>query len=451
MCRNGNRIIRPHTITLRSCGFVYAKLGVLLCVAVLFGQRSLAGGRGEAWPVHVIDSGLSGGDGVRLLDVDNDGDMDLAVGWEQSGVSRLYLNPGCGAEVRGKWPVIGCGAAPSVEDAMMADIDGDGRVDVVSCTEGDNKRVLVHFAPTKGDYADSAAWSTGEFPESLAGDRKWMFAIALDVNEDGHLDIVAGGKGTGSKVAWFESPERNKRDLSRWQFHEMSDAGWIMSVIAQDMDGDGDRDIVVSDHRPNGRLEGARWLENPAPGGDQRGPWANHFISDVGDRADFMDLADMDGDGDLDAIVPCKDPDRIDWYERLDASGVNWKKHEIAFPPNMGRSKGVRVGDIDLDGQLDIVLSCASAGAPRSGMVWLEYETSVLDRAWIDHEISGVDGSKFDRIELIDLDGDGDLDAMTTEENFGDDSLGIGVIWYENPKADISEKHINRSYRKESG
>ena len=56
-----------------------------------------------------------------------------------------------------------------------------------------------------------------------------------------------------------------------------------------------------------------------------------------------------------------------------------------------------------------------------------------FDSTWIDHEISGPVGSKFDRIELIDLDGDGDLDVLTTEENFGPDSLGIGAIWYENP------------------
>jgi hypothetical protein len=41
------------------------------------------GDRGEPWPIHVIDVGLSGGDGVSLADVD--GDQDLAVGWEQAG------------------------------------------------------------------------------------------------------------------------------------------------------------------------------------------------------------------------------------------------------------------------------------------------------------------------------------------------------------------------------
>ena len=44
-------------------------------------------------------------------------------------------------------------------------------------------------------------------------------------------------------------------------------------------------------------------------------------------------------------------------------------------------------------------------------------------------DISGtIEGVKFDRIETIDLDGDGDLDVLTCEER---DNLG--VIWYENP------------------
>ena len=45
------------------------------------------------------------------------------------------------------------------------------------------------------------------------------------------------------------------------------------------------------------------------------------------------------------------------------------------------------------------------------------------------HEISGEEeGAKFDLIQTLDLDGDGDLDIVTCEER---DNLG--VIWYENP------------------
>ena len=42
--------------------------------------------------------------------------------------------------------------------------------------------------------------------------------------------------------------------------------------------------------------------------------------------------------------------------------------------------------------------------------------------------MSGPEGVKFDRIELLDLDADGDLDIITCEE-----SHQLGVFWYENP------------------
>ncbi len=58
----------------------------------------------------------------------------------------------------------------------------------------------------------------------------------------------------------------------------------------------------------------------------------------------------------------------------------------------------------------------------------MEYETSPTEQHWAAHDISGAAGSKFDLIELIDLDADGDLDVVACEE-----VANLGVFWYENP------------------
>jgi hypothetical protein len=63
----------------------------------------------------------------------------------------------------------------------------------------------------------------------------------------------------------------------------------------------------------------------------------------------------------------------------------------------------------------------------------LSYQDTPFGPNWQGHEIGGPAGIKFDRIELLDLDADADLDVLTCEERH--DNRGLGVIWYENPTA----------------
>src|SRR5687768_8791492 len=87
------------------------------------------------WTRHTIDDSSRGADGVRLADANGDGLLDIVTGWEQGAVTRLYLNPGA-AKAREKWPAVTIGKTPSVEDAVLVYLDGDGSLDVVTCMEG---------------------------------------------------------------------------------------------------------------------------------------------------------------------------------------------------------------------------------------------------------------------------------------------------------------------------
>jgi len=100
---------------------------------------------------------------------------------------------------------------------------------------------------------------------------------------------------------------------------------------------------------------------------------------------------------------------------------------------NKERTASMGVGDIDNDGKPDLVHSFEKAKGEKEGIYWLSYKNIPIDSDWQWHTISGPLGIKYDKIELVDLDGDGDLDVLTCEENYGIDSKGLGVIWYENP------------------
>ena len=383
------------------------------------------------WNRHVIDSTLSGADGVRLADVNNDNLMDITTGWEEGGYTKVYVHPGYNL-AKQKWPSVIVGNTPDVEDAVFVDIDDDGRMDVVSSTEGENRKIYFNWAPTDPhDYLDSSKWNTQTLPAS-DGPVQWMFAFPAQIDGKNGNDLVVGSKNKEAKIGWFQAPT-NTRSLSDWKWYPIGSATWIMSIIIRDMDNDGDMDIVTSDRKP-GATNGVRWLENPGKIENQKKEWDNHFIGCKGLEVMFMVMADIDGDGLEDAIVTEYTNQKIVYMKRLNKNGLEWKSYNIDIPKITGRAKAVKVGDIDGDGNPDIVHSTNTLNDPnKSGIYWLSYRDNPSDPIWDWHELSGPKGIKFDRIELLDLDGDGDLDVLTCEENYGANSQGLGVIWYENP------------------
>lgn len=376
------------------------------------------------WQRHTIDNTSRGADGVRLKDVNGDKLPDIVTGWEEGGVIRAYLHPGQ-RDIKRGFPMVTVGKVRSPEDAVFVDLDGDGAVDVVSSCEGRTKTVFVHWAPKKkGDYLIEKKWSTAAFPATKNLTR-WMFAVPMQMDGKHGVDLVIGSKNPKAQIGWLESP-KNPRDVSAWKWHTIHKAGWIMSLFAIDIDGDGDRDIVTTDRK--GPKRGCYWLENPGVG-KQAGLWKAHPIGGLMREVMFVKPCDLDGDKRQDFVIAVKGGDIL-FCKRTTDSKPKWTEHGIQSPANIGTGKAVAIGDIDGDGRQDIVLSCENA-KNASGVVWLTRPKGkpATHREWVRHEISGDKrGIKFDRIELLDLDGDGDLDVLTCEERHN-----LGVIWYENP------------------
>ncbi len=375
----------------------------------------------DPWPRHAIDNSSRGADGVRLADVNRAGFADIVIGWEEGGVIRVYIHPEPLA-VRRPWPAVTVGRVRWPEDAVFADLDGDGATDVISSSEGAERAIYVHWAPKNPDrYLDEAAWRTEPLLPAR-GRMQWMFALPLEIDFRRGIDLVAGGKNEGAQIGCFEAPAE-PRDLAAWQWRPLRPAGWVMSLIPSDMDADGDTDLLVSDRKSP--ASGAFWLENPGPGPSPAQPWPEHPIGAAGEEVMFLAEADLDGDGLRDVLAAVR-PRGLRIFRRLARDGRAWEQVKLRLPETASQAKAVQAGDLDLDGVPDIVFSCEHAGGGRSGVMWLSRKRGLSD--WEGHDISGPDGVKFDLVELIDLDRDGDLDVLTCEE-----TDNLGVIWYENP------------------
>ena len=293
-----------------------------------------------SWHRHVIDASSRGADGVRTADVNGDGFADLVAGWEQGGITRVYLGS---RDALGKpaWTAITVGKSPDVEDAVLFDADGDGAMDVISSTEGNHRRILVHWAPPAQRYTRESDWTT----ETLYADgTQWMFATPIDMDHRRGLDLVVGGKNRRAAVGWLEAPV-HPRNVSEWTFHRISEAGWIMSLKVIDMNRDGLPDILLTDRR--GDLAGARWLEHPGRSSPRlHGSWTNHWIGARGREAMLIDAADLDGDGLPEIVVPhyLGNDFRLSIFRSNPAApaGGAWTEHAVRYPSVAGTPKGCR-------------------------------------------------------------------------------------------------------------
>ena len=372
----------------------------------------------QPWTRHAVDASSQGADGVRLTDVNHDGLPDIATGWEEGGVTRVYLHPGV-KEVRDPWPMVTVGITPSVEDAVFADPDGNGVMDVVSCCEGNEKRVYIHWAPAgESDYLDPDKWITQPVPATI-NRMQWMFCLPMDIDGKNGVDLVCGGKGKKAQLGWLQVPA-DARDVEKYQWHPITPVGWVMSIIERDMDDDGDGDILISDRY--GDKKGIRWLEKPDQ--DVNGPWRENIIGATDVHVMFISLADMDGDGGEEILAAVKEREII-IFKHL-GSGI-WAEERIPFPENTGTAKAADAADLDKDGIMDLVFSCEQAEGDLFGIMWMKKNGGT----WTARDVSGASGIKYDRLELLDLDHDGDMDILTCEERQG--GGGLGVIWYENP------------------
>ena len=130
-------------------------------------------------------------------------------------------------------------------------------------------------------------------------------------------------------------------------------------IFAADMDGDGDIDILSASETD----DKIAWYEND---GAADPTFAYASVATTADEASDIQVADVDGDGDLDIISASEADDTIAWYINDGAKDPMWTAVDIATTAD--GAMNVDVGDIDGDGDLDIV----SASIYDNTIAWYE-------------------------------------------------------------------------------
>ena len=422
------------------------------------------------WREHVIDDRstggdeLRGGDGLQIGDLDKDGYLDVVSvhesDTEYDNVPDGLIRIAFGSSDPNHWVNVTLARgleAAAPEDVALADLNADGFLDIVVACE------LAHiiYFENPGSDVRVANWKR-VIPSVTTNRGSFIRVFVADLTGDGVPEVIAANKGAQNPsgvlqptaISWFET--KGTPLSGNWIEHELTRVRWPINSYPVDLDGDGDIDVLGGSVAERQIL----WCENLGGGRFRTSPLlirgtsiSGHARPDDRRRDDgplvngfHMDLADMNGDNRLDIVTfesaagtgPRGIVGRaLVWLEQPTRTNGEWRLHVIGdYTPD--DVVGLTVADINGDARPDVMSGGYSAGPrdsdgelpldePSGRLAWFENTGAGSDR-WIRHDISRRRRGMFDQFVARDMDGDGDLDFLTTR---GNSATFDGVFWLE--------------------
>ncbi|MEZ4865879.1 MAG: VCBS repeat-containing protein [Caldilineaceae bacterium] len=344
---------------------------------------------------------------VAWVDVDQDGRLDLT--FANQGTDQVYCNRPTGAGQ----PLKLCWQSPPPSDLTTGmswgDVDNDGDLDLAV----GNAELWGGGQPSRlyrnnGVDAQGQLRLTQVWTSTIAGDASLSVAWG-DVNNDGLLDLAMGN---GNFAA--NQPNRiycgNGNTLGAKPCWSSPDNDITTSVAWGDFDSDGDLDLATGNISTPVGQNNRLYRNDAVPLSIHFESWAQPGL----DSARALALGDADLDGDLDLMVGNGGPpDRANQLY-LNTNGTFTERNVLTFA-HLDNTRAIAWGDADQDGDLDLLVGnaresqIAGTGTPQPSFLYCNriVETGSLTFApvWTVPMQSDVAA-----VAWGDIDGDGDLD-----------------------------------------
>ncbi|GAA3620157.1 T9SS type A sorting domain-containing protein [Flavivirga jejuensis] len=393
-------------------------------------------------------------DNLISTDFDSDGDQDL-LGAHKGSLFWLENNDGMGTfSIPKIIDYKNCSFCSNTRDRLATgDFDGNGTIDVITSLFSSTIGTIYKYSNLDGQGTFDSRKIISEYPfidsiesididndgdldllsknyfytsiyrnldgngnfgrkEALSGSDYLKDSEPIDVDNDGDLDIVSIREEPNADLVWYENIDgsgifKNAQVIN--STIEINLGTTVSDIAAGDIDKDGYQDFVLVQYKED---ETVYWLRNENGSGTFSSP------IEVGTNVDSpgsVQLGDIDGDGDLDVVVfEAYYPNLVKWFENADGNG---SFAPAVILPNIIATRGICLEDLDQDNDLDVITF-------GKDIKW--HENTDGTGNFSAPMLIGNPNEFIQFVEITDLDGDFDKDIVW--KSWGKD----GILWYEN-------------------